>query len=68
MKAIIAAAVCIIAARWKEPSHWPTTGPAEIPPHMPELRYPSACALRSMPASSTTHAAAPVYRNASPMP
>ena len=26
---------------------------------MPELKYPSACALRSMPATSTTHAAAP---------
>jgi hypothetical protein len=27
-----AAASCIIAARSKEPSQWPTTGPADIPP------------------------------------
>ncbi len=60
MKAMSAAAICISAARSNEPSQCPTTGPAETPPQMPLLKYPSACALRWMPASSTTQAAAPV--------
>ena len=49
-----------LAQRALMPSHWPTTGPAEIPPQMPLLRYPSASALRRTPASSLTQAAAPV--------